>query len=247
MTKTEERADYLPGGMIIHQRPDVFTYSMDAVLLAMFADAARAESVIDLCAGTGAIPLLLASKTQAAIRAVELQPKLCRLMERSISTNGLQEQIRVEERDLLTLNPAVDGPVDLVTCNPPYFAAPKMRQPLEEAGAKQIARHEVACSLQEVTAKAAALVRPKGKAAFVHRPERMAELFAAMQQVNLEPKRVQLIHPKPGRDANILLVEAVKDGAPGMKVEHPWTVYQENGEYEPAFYKYVLKGEGLHA
>lgn len=61
----------------------------------------------------------------------------------------------------------------------------------------------------------------------------MIELIDAMKRNRLEPKRIQLVYPKEGREANTLLIEGIKDGKPDVKVLPPITVYQENGMYTP--------------
>lgn len=50
----------------------------------------------------------------------------------------------------------------------------------------------------------------------------------------LAPKKVQLVYPKEGREANMVLVEAIKDGRKGgLRFLPPITVYQANDEYTP--------------
>ncbi|SDO59128.1 tRNA1(Val) (adenine(37)-N6)-methyltransferase [Alkalicoccus daliensis] len=238
----EERQDFLPGNeRMIHQRSDIFSYSMDAVLLAKFARVSGAKRIIDLCAGTGAVPLMLSLRTKAKIEAMELQPLLCGLFERSIITNELSRQISVKEGDLRILQGMELGKYDLVTCNPPYFPVTAAKG-VNENEWKTIARHEVSCTLTDAVAAAAALVKSKGKVAFVHRPERAAEIFAIMNQYHLAPKRIKYVHPKLTKAANIVLIEAVKDGNPGLTTEAPWVVYAEDGTYQKEFYKEYFEG-----
>ena len=53
-----------------------------------------------------------------------------------------------------------------------------------------------------------------------------------MRQYNLAPKRIQFIYPKMGREANMLLIEAIKDGSTdGLKILPPLFVHKENGDY----------------
>ena len=52
----------------------------------------------------------------------------------------------------------------------------------------------------------------------VYRPERLAELFAAMASARLEPKRLQLLAYDMTKPPYAVLAEAVKDGRPGLEV-----------------------------
>ena len=65
--KDKERIDDLQrNGYRIIQHPEKFCFGMDAVLLSGFAMARRGEQVLDLCTGTGIIPILMEAKTEAA-------------------------------------------------------------------------------------------------------------------------------------------------------------------------------------
>src|SRR5699024_10698186 len=95
---------------------------------------------------------------------------------------------------------------DIVTCNPPYFEV----RPDSEKNPNEhyaIARHEIKCTLEDVICISSQLVKKGGKVALVHRPERLLDIVMYMRQYGIEPKRMQLVYPKQGKEANILLIE----------------------------------------
>ncbi|ENY5773310.1 methyltransferase, partial [Listeria monocytogenes] len=98
----DERLDYLLAeNLRIIQSPSVFSFSIDAVLLAKFSYLpVRKGKIIDLCSGNGIIPLLLSTRTEAQIVGVEIQERLADMAKRSISYNQLEEQIEMIEYDL---------------------------------------------------------------------------------------------------------------------------------------------------
>ena len=65
----------------------------------------------------------------------------------------------------------------------------------------------------------------------VHRPERLIEIINLMQKNGIEPKKLQLVYPKKGKDANMLLIEGIKNGKSGLKILKPLVVHDDNGEY----------------
>ncbi|GMA53856.1 hypothetical protein GCM10025857_52130 [Alicyclobacillus contaminans] len=66
----------------------------------------------------------------------------------------------------------------------------------------------------------------------VHRPERFLEVVELMKKNRLAPKRVQFVYPKAEKEANILLVEGIKDGkTDGFKVLPPMFTYDASGNY----------------
>lgn len=245
--RSDERIDQLYSHDIqIIQSPRVFSFSLDAVLLADFARPVlkRSGQVVDLCAGNGAVGLFLSAKTRAAITAVELQPRLADMARRSILLNDLEDRMKVLTLDLNDAFTRIPkDSVDTVTCNPPYF-------PVTPASKKNpnrylaVARHELTVTLEQVIRITSGLLKTTGHAYLVHRPDRLGELITLMGKYRLAPKRVRLVYPKAGRDANIVLVEGIKDGRPGgMKFESPVITYGEDGQYTLAV-KEMLYGDG---
>jgi tRNA1(Val) A37 N6-methylase TrmN6 len=72
-----------------------------------------------------------------------------------------------------------------------------------------------------------------GKAAFVHRPDRLTDLLYEMRCAKLEPKRMRLVYPRVNQKPNMVLVEAIKNGKPDLKIDPPLIVYGEDGKWTP--------------
>lgn len=231
--KGDERLDYLLAeDLRIIQSPTVFAFSLDAVLLARFVYVPiQKGNLIDLCSGNGVVPLFLSARTKGTITGVEIQERLYDMAVRSIEYNGLEDRLRMIHGDLKDM-PSVlgHGKFDVVTCNPPYFNTPPKSE-INENEHLAIARHEIMCTLEDTIRVSSALTRTGGKVAFVHRPERLNDMIELMRKYRLEPKRIKFVYPKEGKEANTMLVEAAKNGQPGLKILPPLFVYDENNEY----------------
>lgn len=231
--KDDERLDYLLAeDLRIIQSPSVFSFSLDAVLLSKFVNVPHHKGkIIDLCSGNGVIPLFLSARTKGHITGVEIQPRLFDMAERSIRYNKLEEQIHMVLGDVKEIPKELGiEKYDVVTCNPPYFLAHEASDKnLSEHYA--IARHELYLTLEESIQSASKLLKQGGKAAFVHRPGRLLDIVTAMRANRIEPKRMQLIYPKEGKEANTLLIEGIKDGKPDLKILPPLYVYNTDNEY----------------
>lgn len=231
--KDDERLDYLLAeNLRIIQSPSVFSFSLDAVLLSRFVNIPRSKGhIVDLCSGNGVIPLFLSARTKAKITGVELQPRLQDMAKRSVAYNQLDEQINIILGDVKEA-PEILGieKYDAVTCNPPYFLANE----LSERNVSEhyaIARHEIHLTLDEAIYASSRLLKQGGKVAFVHRPGRLLDLVTSMRAHRIEPKRIQFVYPKMGREANTILIEGIKDGKPDLKILPPIYVYDDNNEY----------------
>ncbi len=225
-----ERVDSLDHlGRRIIQRRDGFCFAMDAVLLAHFPRYGKNCRVLDLGTGTGAIPLLMAEEA-AYVEALEIDGAMAGMAARSVLLNGLEQKIRVRCGDYRNIRELVrPESFDVVLANPPYGGA---ADGPHAKGAKAVARQEVAATLADVVRAARYALRYHGKFAMVHRPARLAEIFAALAANQMEPKRMRFVEPRPGKPANLVLIEAVQGGAPGGLMALPTLrVYGEDGEY----------------
>ncbi|MGX7058483.1 tRNA1(Val) (adenine(37)-N6)-methyltransferase [Vagococcus humatus] len=238
-----ERIDQLYSeGVQIIQSQEVFSFSLDAVLLAHFTNVPKSGKIVDLCAGNGAIGLFLSQKTQAKITGIEIQERLADMARRSVALNQLTEQM-----DILTL-PLQQGKqvipadsVDLVTCNPPYFKElpTSTKNPNPHLA---IARHEIETTLEEVIKEASRQLKMMGKFSMVHRPDRLLEIIDLMNRYKIAPKRIQFVYPKQHKEANILLIEGIRHGKKeGLKILPPLYVYGEDNQYLPEV-KQILYG-----
>ncbi|QIZ68944.1 tRNA1(Val) (adenine(37)-N6)-methyltransferase [Geobacillus subterraneus] len=229
----DERLDYLFNEELrIIQSPSVFSFSLDAVLLAHFAYLPIQKGhIVDLCTGNGVIPLLLSQRTKGAIIGIEIQERLCDMARRSVQYNGLEERIEIIHGDIKDAPQRIGySRYDVVTCNPPYFPAAG-KDELSKNEHLAIARHEIYCTLEDVVRVSSQLLKQGGKAAFVHRPGRLLDIVTLMRQYRLEPKRLRFVYPKAGKEANMILIEGMKDASPDLKVLPPLIVYGEDNEY----------------
>lgn len=232
-----ERLDELNrNNLMIIQDPSRFCFGMDAVLLSGFATAHEGERCIDLGTGNGIIPILMSAKTEGEhFTGLEIQHDNVDIATRSVLYNGLQDRIDIVEGDLCRSSELFGkATFDVVTCNPPYMLG--NHGLVNPDSAKALARHEIACTFEDVAREAASLLRPGGRFYLVHRPFRLAELLVTLHEHRLEPKRMKLVHPFIDKEPNMVLLECSRGGKPRMTVEAPLIVYKEPGVYTDEIY-----------
>lgn len=232
-----ERIDDLQiQGLKLIQNPEKFCFGMDAVLLSDYAGIKKDSRVMDLCSGTGIVPILLEAKYETAyIEGLEYQEDCVDMARRSIAMNGLEGKIKMTAGDVKEVREHYpQGAFDYVTCNPPYMTG-KHGQTNKNYG-KAIARHEILCSLEDVVLAAKWLLKETGHLIMVHRPFRLAEIFYCLKENKLEPKRMRLVYPYVDKEPNMVLIEAVKGGRQRITVESPLIIYKKDGSYMDEIY-----------
>lgn len=236
--KPGERLDDLQRNHFqIIQNPRRFCFGMDAVLLSGFAKAKAGARVQDLGTGNGIIPILMAAKTEAEhLTGLEIQSESVDMAKRSVLLNDLTERVSIVEGDIKSASGLFGAAVfDVVTCNPPYM--PGQHGLVNSDQAKALARHEIACTFEDVAREAGKLLRPGGTFYLVHRPFRLAEIISTLLTYKLEPKRMRLVYPFADQEPNMVLLEACRGGNSRMRVEPPLIVYKEPGVYMPEIYE----------
>lgn len=230
--KENERIDDLQrDGYRIISNAGYFCFGIDAVILAAFAGTKKNDNAIDLGTGNGIIPILMDARYRnARITGLEIQEYNVDMANRSIALNDIADRVSVVQGDIKEASAIFGcGKYDVVTSNPPYMndnhglKNPDMH--------KAIARHEVLCTLDDVTREASKLLKEGGHFYMIHRPHRLVEIFDRLKAYKLEPKRMRLVYPFADKEANMVLIEAIKGARPMLKVESPLIVYDAPGEY----------------
>ncbi len=233
--EAEETLDTLFGGRLkILQKKRGYRFSIDALLLAHFAEPGPDDRVVDLGTGCGIVPLILIfRKKLKRITGVEIQPSLADLARRNAVLNRCSSRFRVWEEDLGRLDQRTKREnFDLVLTNPPYRRVGSGRvNPQTE---KAVARHELQTTLEEVLRAAHYLLKDKGRLAMIYPASRVADLMRGLSKYRLEPKRVQFVHSREEEEARLVLVEALKEGHAQVKVLPPFFLYDSSGEYRPS-------------
>lgn len=186
-----------------------FPLGRDSLALGEFATVRPRQKVCDLGCGGGLLLLLLSRRAEGlALHGVELDPVAAQAARDNLTANGLEGQILTGDLRLL---PYPAGSFPLVVSNPPYFAVGSGR-----SGGPT--RMEDGCTLAELCTSAGRLVQNGGRFALVHRPERLTDLLCALRAARMEPKRLCFLQHDAAHPPSAVLVEAVKNGRPGVEV-----------------------------
>ena len=230
MTKCDR---FFPEGPIFYYDPALFPPTTDSFALGWFARPWRGDAVCDLGCGTGLLgTILLARNASLRLVNVECSADALALAERTFAENGWTVGFRPGDlRDAAVLPAA--GSMDYCVCNPPYFPVGSGKS--ADGQARQDAREETQCTLDDVCAAAARILRWGGGFAVVHRPERLADLLCALRAHGTEPKRLRFLTQAPDAAPSLVLVEARRGGRPGLQIEPPLVIGSE--EWDQVYFR----------
>ena len=218
-----------PDGPLFASSPNA-PLCTDSVLLADFVRIRGTLSGIDLGCASGAILLMLLSRSERLrMTGIELQPDAAELAVRAMERNGYSDRAEILCGDLREYRSLLPGRCfDFVVSNPPYY--PPGTGALSPNRARADARSELSCTLEDLCITASAFCRTGGSFYLVHKPERLSEIFVTLNRTALEPKRLRAVCSRPGRAPSLVLIEARKGGKPGLKIEPALILQTDTGE-----------------
>ncbi|MBQ9459330.1 MAG: methyltransferase [Oscillospiraceae bacterium] len=208
-----------PDGPIFYYDKALFPPTTDSFALGWFARPKHGAAICDLGCGTGLLGMLLCARdTSLWLIGVELNAEALALAERGFAENGWDAVFRAGDLRDASILPAA-GSIDCCICNPPYFRSGSGKR--AEGEPRQNAREETQCTLSDVCAAAARVLRWGGSFDLVYRPERLVDLLCELRAHGMEPKRLRFVSSGADAAPSLVLVEARRGGKPGLAIEPP--------------------------
>lgn len=229
MSKLERIDDLQCNGLRLVQDTNLYNFTIDAVLLVNLSKVKQNGVVVDLCSGSGIIPILVAGKSKAKkVYAIELQKELYCLAQKSILLNNLESKIEIFNDDIKNYkNHLSKNCADVVYCNPPY--SKPNNSIIGENTSRNIARQEITITLKEVVKVASELLKDKGCFYMVHQAKRLQEILFEFANYNLAVKEVTICQSKQGAKPHLVIIKAVKGGKFDLIVNTPLVLNNEDG------------------
>ena len=217
-----------PTGLV--QPEGGYRFSLDPLLLAMFARPKKNARIADLGSGCGvaALAALLAHQTPCSAQGLDIDPAMTSAAHANAASLGLSERYAGVTTDIRrvreVLTPESFG---LVLSNPPYR---KLGTGLVcQDKDRTRARFEAQASLDDFLSAASWLLTNRGSRAVVFPSARLPELMRGCEEMKLSPKRLRLVHARMEEPARLALLEAVKNAGAGLLAEPPLVLYEGHG------------------
>lgn len=203
--------EHLHNGFTLELSQGAFPLSTDSMALSGFVRMPKNAKVLDLGSGCGTLGLLLCAKDPTChVTGVELDQAAHEMALHNAQVNGISCRLTSICENISNIPTLIQsGAMTTVVSNPPYFSG-------GPAAKLTLARRDDLCAMDTLMEAAAWALQYGGDFYLVHRPERLAELFACACHHKLEPKRLQLLRHAADAAVSLVLVQCRKGAKPGL-------------------------------
>ena len=232
LIKSNERVDDLQcNGLKIIQNPTLYTFANDPILLVNISKIKKNAKVVDLCSGSGVIAILVAGKSRASkVFGIELQECMADMSKRSVDLNNLNDRVQIINDRIQNYNKYMDKcSIDVVFCNPPYYKKDCLKTGDNQV--RNIARHELELSLEDVVKVASELLNSKGEFYLVHQSLRLQEILFLCTKYRIGVKDITFVQANNKVNPHLVLIHGVKDAGYGLIVNKNIILNNPDGSF----------------
>ncbi|MCC2099243.1 MAG: methyltransferase [Hyphomicrobiales bacterium] len=229
----------LDGKLMLRQLRDGHRAGTDAVLLAACVGQ-TGGTVLDLGAGAGAAGLAIALRNpRCRLVLTEIEPSIAAIARENVSLNGVADRTKVCEVDVLSARAREAAGLghrcaDVLVTNPPYQDARSSRvspDPLKaRAHTFQNGPDGSPAALENWMRACAALLRPGGLFAIVHRADMLGEIVAASSG-RFGALQVLPVYPKSGKSAVRVLVRGIAGSRAPLSIRPGLILHEADGAF----------------
>lgn len=252
-TKSSSQAEsddaFLGGRLRIVQPENGYRAGLDGVLLAATVEASAGARVLDVGAGVGVVGLCVAHRLAGVhVTLIERDARLAALARRNVERNGFGARAHVIEADVLQplgASPelvAAAESFDHAVSNPPFLVEGRGTLSGDPVKARANAMSEGA--LDRWARFMAAMLRPGGGLAMIHRAEALPEIFPALAG-RFGGVVILPLHAREGQPAFRVLVAAVKGSRAPMELRPGLTLHEADGSFRPGIAAVLRDGAEL--
>ena len=224
----------LSNGFTLELSEGSFPLSTDTMALADFVKLPKNARVLDLGSGCGTLGLLLCAKDDTCtVTGVEIDPDGHAMALHNAETNSVAGRLNSICADACQVSAFLrPGSFTVCVSNPPYFTGGPNSKTVPTA------RREDLLPLDTLFAGAAWALKYGGDFFLVHKPERLAEIFATAVKYSLEPKELQLLRHRAGGEVSLVLIKCRKGAKPGLKwsEQHLYNFQENTSDYYKQIY-----------
>ncbi len=223
--------------MLLYQPPKGYRYNSDSIFLFNFISSYNLKGdILDVGCGVGIISALIARDFDLEIDLIDKQPQALAYARKNFEINSLRGNFY--EGDFLEFD--FGKRFDFVVSNPPFYT-PSVIQ--SENKSLNISRYSHHLPLEALIKKVKTILKPRGYFIFCYDAKQIDRIFFHLINNKLQPQRVQFIHPKPEKEAKLVMVSARANSKSMLKIAPPLILFDKNNNYLPQAREAFLRAD----
>jgi tRNA1Val (adenine37-N6)-methyltransferase len=190
----------------IKQEKSAMKVGTDGVLLGAWATAEGVSSALDIGTGTGLIALMIAQRSKARIKAIEIDKTATTESQENIVNSPWCERIHSEQISLQKFIHNNTQQFDLIVCNPPYF----INSLQSKNTLRNIARHNQTLDYEDLISGVEKLLARNGCFSVIIPVEHNDFFYEKAKVHDLFLIRRTIVKPAPEKSPHRVLLEFSK-------------------------------------
>lgn len=216
----------LNGALDLHQIPDGFKTTIDAVILAAACPIQEGQSVLDLGCGVGSAGLCVAKRvTNATLYGIDIQNDHVATAQKNATLNNLNA--RFEQGDIRDFKTDL---VDHVICNPPYEEAGAHKASPSDKNATARGHLDGDITIDDWVKCAFNNLRSGGSLTIIHKSAALQKIMYALGK-SFGASELIPLWPKHGQDAKRVIIRTIKHRKSPARIHSGLVLHNEDGTY----------------
>lgn len=205
----------------------------DAVLLGIWAELNNVKTVLDIGTGSGILSLLIASRAQVSVDAIEMDNASASEAKANFKNVTFSDRLNIVHADFKDYSGQTNKKYDLIISNPPFFI--NDLRPKEVA--RRMARHTDSLTYSELISGAVNLLNNSGKLVVVLPYIYHFSFLDIAKKHGLSLHKKMLIFPKPCKEPNRINLQLGFDRK--VPTDEKFIIREEDGKLTTQYLKFV--------
>jgi tRNA1Val (adenine37-N6)-methyltransferase len=208
---------------------------MDSLLLGSWVDPPSKGKILDIGAGCGILSLMMASKSESEIDAVELDQASTKEAEKNFFCSPFHRRLKVVNDDIVSFADHTKNRYDLVITNPPFF----FNDQKSSTQRRLYTRHTEALSYESLIDVAVKIMDKDGQLCLVLPYEESKDFILIAQSSGIYLQKLMLIFPIRGHPPNRVNMKLGFNKV-DPTIEDLLNIREEGGSYSQEYKKQVF-------
>lgn len=206
----------------------------DAIVLGIWTNTENISRALDVGTGSGIISLLIASRSSAAIDAIDIDDNSIEEAKENFKKSLYADRLNAELNDFKNFICDNNGSYDLVVSNPPFFTSDLQSSDIR----KTKTRHNISLNYHELCAGSYKVLNNSGSLNVVIPYFKHKEFIDIANENSLFLKRKLLIFPKRGSSPNRVNMEFSKEITKQLVNEY-FIIREENNNFTDQYHEWL--------